>query len=123
MPQENSLQGGSREDETYDDRMEKIMESTLIIMQGTQLTNQATPLNPNAVDKNPKGQGTPNITWAPFKELFNAKYFTLCKKLEKSQEFMNLKQTEDMSIAQYEDSFTRLIKYIPIYNLDEEAKA
>jgi len=36
---------------------------------------------------------------------------------------MNLKQTGDMTVAQYEDSFTRLIKYIPIYNLDKEAKA
>lgn len=36
---------------------------------------------------------------------------------------MDLKQTGDMSIAHYEDHFTRLIKYMPIYNLDEEAKA
>ena len=36
---------------------------------------------------------------------------------------MNLKQTGDMSVDQYEDHFTRLIKYMPIYNLDEGAKA
>ena len=36
---------------------------------------------------------------------------------------MNLKQAGNMTIAQYEDYFTRLIKYMPIYNLDEEAKA
>ena len=28
-----------------------------------------------------------------------------------------------MTVAQYEDQFTRLIKYMPIYNLDEETKA
>jgi len=70
-----------------------------------------------------EGQGMPNISWAQFKELFNTKYFPLCKKLEKGRAFMNLKQTGDMSVAQYEDSFSRLIKYMPVYNLDEEAKA
>ncbi|XP_052204037.1 uncharacterized protein LOC127809313 [Diospyros lotus] len=73
--------------------------------------------------RSPEGQGEPNVSWARFKELFNAKYFPLCKKMEKSREFMNLRQTEGMSVAQYEDRFTRLIKYMPIYNLDEEAKA
>ncbi|XP_052176676.1 uncharacterized protein LOC127790978 [Diospyros lotus] len=71
----------------------------------------------------PEGRGTPVTTWVQFKELFNTKYFPLCKKMEKGREFMNLKQTGDMSVAQYEDHFTRLIKYMPIYNLDEEAKA
>ena len=70
----------------------------------------------------PEGQGTPNITWAQFKELFNTKYFPLCKKLEKGREFMDLKQAGNMTVAQYEDHFTRLIKYMPIYNLNEEAK-
>ncbi|XP_052173738.1 uncharacterized protein LOC127789029 [Diospyros lotus] len=73
--------------------------------------------------RSPERQSEPNVSWARFKELFNAKYFPLCKKMEKSQEFMNLQQTKGMSVAQYEDRFTRLIKYMPIYNLDEEAKA
>ncbi|XP_052189949.1 uncharacterized protein LOC127799759 [Diospyros lotus] len=68
-------------------------------------------------------QGTPIVTWAQFKELYYAKYFPLCKKMEKAREFMDLKQTGDMYVTQYEDHFTRLIKYMPIYNLDEEAKA
>ena len=55
----------------------------------------------------------PNIEWAQFKELFNAKYFPLCKKIEKGLEFMNLKQIGNMTAAQYEDSFTWLIKYMP----------
>ena len=63
------------------------------------------------------------VTWEQFKELFYAKYFPLCKKLEKGQEFMVLKQTGNITVAQYEDSFTQLIKYMPVYNLDEEAKA
>ena len=69
------------------------------------------------------GECTLNIDWAQFKELFNTKYFPLCKKMEKGQEFMNLKQTGDITVTQYEDNFTRLIKYMPIYNLDEEIKA
>ncbi|XP_052181978.1 uncharacterized protein LOC127794771 [Diospyros lotus] len=69
------------------------------------------------------GQGTPIVIGAQFKELFYAKYFPLCKKTEKAREFMDLKQTGDMFVAQYEDHFTRLIKYMPIYNLDREAKA
>ena len=36
---------------------------------------------------------------------------------------MNFNQIGNMIVAQYEDSFTRLIKYMPIYQLDEEAKA
>ncbi|XP_052197328.1 uncharacterized protein LOC127804497 [Diospyros lotus] len=71
----------------------------------------------------PTRQGMPVVTWTQFKELFYTKYFPLCKKLEKSREFMNLKQTGDMSVAQYEDSFSRLIKYMFVYNLDEEAKS
>ena len=68
-------------------------------------------------------QGTLIVECAQFEELFNAKYFLLCKKMEKGWEFMNFKQTRNMTVAQYEDSFTRLIKYMPIYQLDEEAKA
>jgi len=47
----------------------------------------------------PEGHGTPNITWAQFKELFYAKYFSLFKKKEKGWEFMNLKQVGYMTIA------------------------
>lgn len=36
---------------------------------------------------------------------------------------MNLKQTGDMSVAQYEDNFSQLIKYMPVYNFDEEAES
>ena len=73
--------------------------------------------------QDPERKGTPNITWVQFKELFNTKYFPPCKKMEKSWEFMNLRQIGDMSIAQYEDNFTQLIKSMPIYNLYEEVKA
>lgn len=46
-------------------------------------------------------------------KLFNYKYFSLSLSLAKEMEFMDLKQTRDMNVAQYEDAFTRLIKYMP----------
>ncbi|XP_052209299.1 uncharacterized protein LOC127812810 [Diospyros lotus] len=51
----------------------------------------------------------PYITWERFKELFNEKYFPLNLRMKKEREFMELKQTEDMSVAQYKDPFSRLI--------------
>lgn len=51
MPQESSLQGGSLESETRVDQMERIMESMITLMQGTQLTGQTVPRAPNAIDR------------------------------------------------------------------------
>ncbi|XP_052172132.1 uncharacterized protein LOC127788050 [Diospyros lotus] len=65
----------------------------------------------------------PYITWDQFKELFNEKYFPLNLRMKKEREFMELKQTGDMSVAQYEDAFNRLIRYMPIYEGDERIKA
>jgi len=61
----------------------------------------------------------PYVNYERFKELFNDKYFPLSLKMEKKSEFMDLKQTRDMFVAQYEDAFTQLIKYMPIYETDE----
>ncbi|XP_052204051.1 uncharacterized protein LOC127809327 [Diospyros lotus] len=65
----------------------------------------------------------PYITCERFKELFNEKYFPLNLRMKKEREFMQLKQTGDMTIAQYEDAFSRLIRYMPIYEGDERIKA
>ncbi|XP_052197371.1 uncharacterized protein LOC127804537 [Diospyros lotus] len=65
----------------------------------------------------------PYITWERFKELFNEKYFPLNLRMKKEREFMELKQTGDMTVAQYEDAFSRLIQYMPIYEGDERIKA
>ena len=71
----------------------------------------------------PASVGTPYVSWELFKELFNDKYFPLNLRMAKEREFMDLKQTRDMNVAQYEDSFTRLIKYMPIYESEERIKA
>ncbi|XP_052171608.1 uncharacterized protein LOC127787583 [Diospyros lotus] len=65
----------------------------------------------------------PYITWERFKELFNEKYFPLNLRMKKEREFMELKQIGDMIVAQYEDAFSRLIRYMPIYEGDERIKA
>ncbi|XP_052204017.1 uncharacterized protein LOC127809294 [Diospyros lotus] len=65
----------------------------------------------------------PYITWERFKELFNEKYFPLNLRMKKEREFMELRQTGDMSVAQYEDAFSRLIRYMPIYEGDERITA
>ena len=43
--------------------------------------------------------------------------------MAKEREFIELKQTGNMTVAQYEDAFTHLIKYMPIYESDERIKA
>ena len=71
-----------------------------------------------------QAQGEPQcISWEMFREMFNEKYFPLSVRLAKEREFMELKQAGDMLVAQYEDAFTRLIKYMPIYESDERIKA
>lgn len=35
--------------------------------------------------------------------------------MKKKREFIELRQIGDMTIAQYEDAFNRLIRYMPIY--------
>ncbi|XP_052176699.1 uncharacterized protein LOC127791003 [Diospyros lotus] len=52
----------------------------------------------------------PYITWEQFKELFNEKYFSLNVRMKKEREFIELKQTGDITVAQYEDAFSRLIR-------------
>ncbi|XP_052197261.1 uncharacterized protein LOC127804438 [Diospyros lotus] len=42
---------------------------------------------------------------------------------EKTWEFMKLKQTDEMSVTQYDVKFTQLIRYVPMYEADEWQKA
>ena len=66
---------------------------------------------------------TRNITWGRFKKLFTAKYLPRSWKERKVWEFMQLKQTRDMTVAQYDAKFVQLIKYVPMYETDEWQKA
>ena len=63
------------------------------------------------------------MTWEAFKKAFDAKYFPLSWRQEKSWEFMNPKQTGEMLVAQYDTKFNQLIKYVLMYNADEWQKA
>ncbi|XP_052172213.1 uncharacterized protein LOC127788143 [Diospyros lotus] len=66
---------------------------------------------------------TPVSVWEAFKKALNDKYFSLSWRQEKSWEFVNQKQTGEMSVAQYDTKFNHLIKYKPMYDTDEWQKA
>ena len=55
--------------------------------------------------------------------MFNDKYFPRSWKKERIQEFMRLKQTNEISMNQYDNRFTQLIKYVPMYETDEGQEA
>ena len=65
----------------------------------------------------------PTTDWEAFKKAFHDKYFPLSWRQEKSWEFANLKQTGEVSVAQYDAKFNQLIKYVPMYDADEWQKA
>ena len=70
-----------------------------------------------------RDEDAPTYTWARFKEMFNNKYFPRSWKEERIWEFMRLKQTDEVSVSQYDNRFTQLIKYVPMYETDESQKA
>ncbi|XP_052198307.1 uncharacterized protein LOC127805570 [Diospyros lotus] len=74
-------------------------------------------------EREEEDEDAPVYTWAGFKEEFNAKYFPKSWKEERIWEFMRLKQTDEMSVNQYDNRFTQLIKYMPVYETDESQKA
>jgi len=55
--------------------------------------------------------------------MFNNKYFPRSWKEERIWEFMRLKQTDEVSVSQYDNRFTQLIKYVPMYETDKSQKA
>ncbi|XP_052197312.1 uncharacterized protein LOC127804483 [Diospyros lotus] len=69
------------------------------------------------------GRDVPMYTWAGFKDDINVKYFPKSWKEERIWEFMRLKQTDEMSVNQYDNWFTQLIKYVPLYETYESQKA
>ena len=63
------------------------------------------------------------ITWEQFRTAFNDKYFSEYWREVKKQEFFSLTQTEAMSVVQYKDRFSKLIKYVLMYTADDQEKA
>jgi len=78
---------------------------------------------PRHEEQDPRPRQAQPVTWARFKEAFNAKYFPRSWKEEKTWEFMKLRQTDEMSVTQYDVKFTQLIRYVPMYETDEWQKA
>ncbi|XP_052172216.1 uncharacterized protein LOC127788145 [Diospyros lotus] len=52
---------------------------------------------------------SPYVTWERFKKLFDEKYLPLNLRMKKEREFTELRQIGDITVAQYEDTFNRLI--------------
>ncbi|XP_052182006.1 uncharacterized protein LOC127794794 [Diospyros lotus] len=76
----------------------------------------------NTIQENGDVRVTP-ITWEQFKTAFNDKYFPKYWREVKKQEFLKLAQTDDMSVVQYKAKFSKLIKYVPIYTINNFEKA
>ncbi|XP_052177658.1 uncharacterized protein LOC127791720 [Diospyros lotus] len=61
-------------------------------------------------------------TWAEFRELFNANYFSAWVRDQKTYEFIELTQG-NKTMAQYEEEFTSLARFAPKLVCTEEKKA
>ena len=63
------------------------------------------------------------ITWEQFRTAFNDKYFLEYWREIKKHEFLNLTQTTEMPVVQYEAQFSKLLKYVPMYTSNDREKA
>ncbi|XP_052177545.1 uncharacterized protein LOC127791600 [Diospyros lotus] len=88
-----------------------------------QSAQRALQMTPKQVEQDPRPRQAQPMTWARFKEAFDAKYFPRSWRKEKTWEFMKLKQTDEMLVTQYDVKFTQLIRYVPMYEADEWKKA
>ncbi|XP_028110952.1 uncharacterized protein LOC114309422 [Camellia sinensis] len=61
-------------------------------------------------------------TWERFKNAFNEKYFPRSVRLQKHREFSKLEQGNKM-VAEYEAEFTKLSKFAPVFEADEDSRA
>ncbi|XP_063945950.1 uncharacterized protein LOC135151431 [Daucus carota subsp. sativus] len=59
-------------------------------------------------------EGTENVTWDRFKELFLEKYFPQFLQDRMELQFLELKQG-DMAVAEYEKKFAELARFVPTY--------
>nr|XP_017224824.1 PREDICTED: uncharacterized protein LOC108201049 [Daucus carota subsp. sativus] len=59
-------------------------------------------------------EGTEDVTWDRFKELFLEKYFPQFLQDRMELQFLELKQG-DMSVAEYEKKFAELARFVPTY--------
>ncbi|KZV35814.1 hypothetical protein F511_09515 [Dorcoceras hygrometricum] len=74
-----------------------------------------------ATKKALENQGTV-ITWAVFRTAFYQRFFPVSYRKDKGAEFANLRQGS-LSIEEYVDEFTRLLKFAPHVAISDEAQA
>ncbi|XP_027103197.2 uncharacterized protein [Coffea arabica] len=64
----------------------------------------------------------PPISWTKFKEEFLKYFFPPAMRMQKINQFENLKQTSGMSVVQYSNKFTALGRFVPSTMADVELK-
>ena len=53
------------------------------------------------------------ITWAEFRREYHRKYFSATVRSKKKTKVLSLRQTEGMSVAEYQDRFVILERFAP----------
>ena len=59
------------------------------------------------------GRAIETVTWEEFRDLFYWQYFTEPVREAKKIEFLTLRQTDSMSVAQYQSRFLMLERFAP----------
>ncbi|XP_038977083.1 uncharacterized protein LOC120107730 [Phoenix dactylifera] len=63
------------------------------------------------------------LTWEEFKDKFYNQYFPQSMRLVKQNEFLALKQTENMTVLEYASKFNELGRFCPQFMEEEISKA
>ncbi|KAL3520200.1 hypothetical protein ACH5RR_018349 [Cinchona calisaya] len=63
-----------------------------------------------------------DITWEEFKEMFLDKYFPRALRKKRQNDFYSLRQIGNMTVLQYANKFTSLVRFCPKVFEDEEEK-
>jgi len=68
-------------------------------------------------------QGSPKLRWKEFVELFMKRFLPQTVRDAKAREFESLRQTEEMSVTEYDLLFTKLSRYAPHMVATEDMRA
>ncbi|XP_026655861.2 uncharacterized protein LOC113461011 [Phoenix dactylifera] len=63
------------------------------------------------------------LTWEEFKKMFYEQYFPESVRISKKNEFLSLRQTDDMTVLEYANKFTKLGRFCPQMIEVERSKA
>ncbi|XP_038989923.1 uncharacterized protein LOC120113180 [Phoenix dactylifera] len=63
------------------------------------------------------------LTWNEFKDIFYDQYFPKSVRLSKENEFLSLRQSENMTVLEYANKFNELGRFCPRLMEDDQSKA